>query len=66
MLKQQPKQLSLYSILYNKIPKDHILKAIDKAVDFGFINEMLADSYSKHFGRPAKEPEMMAKLLVLQ
>jgi transposase len=66
MLKFQPKQLSLYSILYDKIPQDHILKAIDKAVDFGFINEMLADSYSKHFGRPAKEPEMMAKLLVLQ
>ncbi len=27
---------------------------------------MLAASYSKHFGRPAKEPEMMAKLLILQ
>jgi transposase len=66
MLKQGPKQLSLYSILYDKIPDDHILKAIDKAVDFGFINAMLANSYSRHLGRPAKEPEMMAKLLVLQ
>ena len=27
---------------------------------------MLEDSYSKQFGRPAKEPEMMAKLLILQ
>jgi transposase len=66
MLKQHPKQLSLYSILYDKISDDHLLKRIDKAVDFGFINTMLADSYSKHLGRPAKEPEMMAKLLVLQ
>lgn len=66
MLKLKPKQLSLYSILYDKIPNDHVLKNIGKAVDFRFINIMLATSYSKHFGRPAKEPEMMAKLLILQ
>jgi transposase len=66
MLKLKSKQLSLYSILYDKIPNDHLLKSIDKAVDFSFINRMLATSYSKHFGRPAKEPEMMAKLLILQ
>jgi transposase len=66
MLKLKPKQLSLYSILYDKIPNDHLLKSIDKAVDFSFINKMLAASYCKHFGRPAKEPEMMAKLLILQ
>ena len=66
MLKIKSKQLSLYSILYDKIPNDHLLKAIDRAVDFSFINKMLAASYSKHFGRPAKEPEMMAKLLILQ
>lgn len=66
MLKLKPKQLSLYSILYDKIPNDHLLRDIAKAVDFRFINIMLATSYSKHFGRPAKEPEMMAKLLILQ
>lgn len=66
MLKSTSKQLSLYSILYDKIPDDHQLKSIDKAVDFSFINRLLEDSYSKHFGRPAKEPEMMAKLLILQ
>lgn len=66
MLKSKSKQLSLYSILYDKIPDDHILKSIDKVVDFSFINKMLEGSYSKNFGRPAKEPEMMAKLLILQ
>lgn len=66
MLKPKSKQLSLYSILYDKIPDDHILKNIDKAVDFSFINKLLEGSYSEHFGRPAKEPEMMAKLLILQ
>ncbi|THE08373.1 transposase, partial [Bacillus timonensis] len=65
MLKSR-KQLSMYSILYNKIPDNHILKLMDEAVDFSFINELLEDSYSKYYGRPAKEPEMMVKLLVLQ
>lgn len=66
MLKNAPKQLSLYSILYDKIPKKHILRLINEAVDFSFINKLLEDSYSKKMGRPAKEPEMMAKLLILQ
>ena len=33
---------------------------------FSFINELLADSYCKNNGRPAKEPELMLKLLFLQ
>jgi transposase len=51
---------------YNKIPENHILKRINSVVDFSFINELLEDSYCKEFGRPAKEPEMMCKLLFLQ
>jgi len=66
MLKKTSKQLSLYSILYEKIPENHILKVINKTVDFSFINKQLENSYSKKMGRPAKEPEMMAKLLILQ
>lgn len=64
--KEQSKQMSFYSTLYDKIPEKHILKVIDKAVDFSFVNELLAKSYSRNFGRPAKEPEMMMKLLFLQ
>lgn len=66
MLRCEPKQYSLYSILYNRIPQNHMLKLINQAVDFSFINEMLEKSYCKYYGRPAKEPEMMVRLLVLQ
>ena len=66
MLKKEEKQLSFYSSLYKKIPETHLLKRIEKAVDFSFINELVADSYCEDFGRPAKEPEMMAKLLFLE
>lgn len=43
-----------------------MLKLVSKAVDFSFVNELLADSYCLNNGRPAKEPELMAKLLFLQ
>ena len=66
MLRSSEKQLSFYSLLYDKIPQDHILKVIDAAIDFSFINDYVADSYCRNFGRPAKEPEMMAKLLFLE
>lgn len=66
MLKDKNMQLSIYSILYSKIPENHILKLINNTVDFSFINILLENSYCKYYGRPAKEPEMMAKLLILQ
>ena len=66
MLRNEPKQFSMYSILYNRIPENHILKTINKAVNFNFINGLLENSYCKYYGRPAKEPEMMAKLLIIQ
>lgn len=66
LLENQSKQLSFYSSLYEKIPENHFLKKVDRAVDFSFINSLLEKSYCKHFGRPAKEPEMMLKLLFLQ
>ena len=66
MLRIENKQLSLGSIAYQKIPENHMLKLVDKAVDFTFINDLLADSYCLNNGRPAKEPALMAKLLFLQ
>jgi transposase len=59
-------QASFYAMLYDLIPDDHILKTINQAIDFSFINEQLEASYSRYYGRPAKEPEMMLKILILQ
>ena len=66
MLRPNQSQTNFYSVLYDRIPEDHLLKRISNAVDFSFINELLADSYCAHFGRPAKEPELMAKLCILE
>jgi transposase len=60
------KQLNIYSQLYHNIPENHILKIIESAITFEFINELLAGSYCRNFGRPAKEPVMMTKIMLLQ
>jgi len=66
MLRPNQTQTNFFSILYDRIPEDHLLKRIASAVDFSFINELVADSYCATFGRPAKEPELMAKLCILE
>jgi len=66
MLRYESKQTSFHYSLYNKILENHILKQIKKADDFGFINDLLKDTYCKNFGRPAKESELICKLLFLQ
>lgn len=66
MLREKEQQRSFYSSLYERIPEKHILRRIAGAVDFSFANALLEGSYCKKFGRPAKEPELMLKLLFLE
>lgn len=66
MLKDKNNQLSIYSILYNKIPKNHTLKLVNEVIDLSFVTKLLEESYSKYHGRPAKDPELMIRLLILQ
>ena len=66
MLNREAKQLNFYSTLYHKIPEKHILKLINSAISFNFIYDLVKDSYCSHFGRPAKDPEMIVRILILQ
>lgn len=66
MLKWRQLTFSPHGTLYELIPEDHLLKRIAAVVDFSFANEKFADSYCRYYGRPAKEPELMLKLLFLQ
>ncbi|TKC11882.1 IS1182 family transposase [Robertmurraya kyonggiensis] len=66
MLKNKNTQLSIYSLLYDKIPKNHTLKLLIEAIDFSFFNDLLEHSFNKYYGRPSIEPELMVKILILQ
>lgn len=46
------------------VPVDHLLRRIDGLLDFGFVHEALAASYSTS-GRPSIDPELMLRMLLI-
>jgi transposase len=46
------------------VPRDHLLRGIDRFLDLGGLRKMLAKSYSP-IGRPSIDPELMIRMLVL-
>ena len=59
--------LSPYQGLYDLVvSEDNLLRKIKENIDFSFVNPLLRKQYCENFGRPAKEPEMMFKLMFLK
>lgn len=58
-------QVGLYS-LDELVPKDHLLRQIDRAVDFSFIYQLVEDSYCADNGRPSLDPVMLVKIPMIQ
>lgn len=47
------------------VPADHLLRRIERAVDFSFIREKVACLYCPDNGRPAIDPAVLFKMLLL-
>lgn len=50
-------------ILEQMVPENHLLRKIDRSIDFSFINKLCAPLYSENAGRPAVEPEILFRML---
>lgn len=48
------------------VPQDHLLRIIDKAIDWSFIYELVEDKYSADTGRPSMDPVMLIKIPFIQ
>ena len=48
------------------VPKDHILRLVDEAIDFDFIYDLVKDRYCTDNGRPSLDPVVLIKLPVIQ
>ncbi|MBI5561820.1 MAG: hypothetical protein HY894_10350, partial [Deltaproteobacteria bacterium] len=60
MIKKGHGQRSFYTHIYDEvIPRDHLLKRLAEAVDFGFVNMACEGLYCADNGRPGYEPLMM-------
>jgi len=47
------------------VPQDHILRQIDKLVDFSFVSDTVKDCYCPNNGRPGVDPELVIRMLLI-
>jgi transposase len=66
MMGQQTHTESLfyYFRFEDQIPEDHLLRLIDRHIDFSFVRSQLKEFYSPT-GRPSIDPEVLLRLLLL-
>lgn len=48
------------------VPKEHLLRTIDKAIDWSFIYDLVKDTYSADAGRPSIDPVTLIKIPFIQ
>jgi transposase len=67
MLKRPtPQQAALEIVtLEELVPADHLLRKVARAVDFGFIRDRVAHLYCADNGRPALDPGVLFKILLI-
>jgi transposase len=64
--KPLPEQTAIEMVsLDGLVPKDHLLRKIDAAIDFSFIHDRVAGLYCSDNGRPALDPTLMFKSLFI-
>ncbi|WP_446469153.1 IS1182 family transposase [Xenorhabdus stockiae] len=56
-----PETLSLDAL----VPQHHLVRQVDAALDFEFIRELVAPLYCHNNGRPAIDPVMLIKMMLL-
>ena len=49
------KQIGFYC-MEDLVPKDHLLRKIEEAIDFSFIYDLVKGRYSEDTGRPSIDP----------
>jgi transposase len=54
-----------YFNMDEKIPDNHILRKIDKYVDFSFIDKLVDHPYSEDTGRHCIDPELIVRIMLL-
>jgi len=59
------KQIQMFS-MDDLVPKDHLLRDIERAISFDFIYDLVEEKYSPDFGRPSLDPVMLIKIPLIQ
>jgi transposase len=66
LIDKDTRQISMEFVSIEElVPKDHLLRKIDKAINFGFIREKVKSLYCADNGRPAIDPVVLFKMLFI-
>lgn len=67
MLKERPQTQSTLEFVYidELVPADHLLRKIERVIDFSFIHPLVEGLYCRNNGRPALDPTLLFKLLFI-
>ena len=52
--------------MFDIVPQNHMLRLIDKAIDWNFIYELVEEKYCPDNGRPSMDPVMLIKIPFIQ
>lgn len=58
-------QMQMFS-MDDMVPPTHMLRLMDKAIDWSFIYDLVQDKYCTDNGRPSMDPVMLIKIPVIQ
>ena len=64
-MSKQREQLQMFCI-DQLVPENHLLRKIDRAIEFDFIYDLVRDKYSQTTGRPSIDPVMLIKIPMVQ
>jgi len=54
-----------YFTIENLVPQNHILRQINKVIDFSFIYDLVKDAYCPDTRRPGVDPELLVRMLLI-
>jgi transposase len=67
MLGRNPSEPSLFQMvdLEALVPGDHLVRKLDSVLDLSFVDEAVAECYSRSMGRPSVDPELALRMMLL-
>lgn len=58
-------QMFQFADMDELVPKKHILRQLNEALDFSIVHDWVAPLYTERTGRPAADPERIVRLILL-
>lgn len=52
--------------LEDRVPRDYLLRKIDRAIDFTYVYDLVEELYCKDNGRPSVDPVVLFKIVLIQ